>query len=61
MIVIERVDEVEIFANEDGGITIRQTGFDEEQFLICISASHVGPICKALRETARAIKEGKDA
>lgn len=58
MIVIPAVEQTEVFGNESGTITIRQTNaFEQTDHLIVISPEHVPAICKALREAAKTCRD----
>ncbi len=52
MIVVQPVDQIEVFVNESGTITIRQTGMNDEG-LVVLGASHVRAVCKALMACAK--------
>ncbi|TWI04835.1 hypothetical protein IP90_00973 [Luteimonas cucumeris] len=62
MIVIEQVDQVEVFVNENGTVTIKQIdpmgGVDN---IICVPPSQVRVLCKALRKAAADAQEGTSA
>lgn len=51
MIVVPSVDQIEIFVNEGGSITIKQVGIQDESIVV-LEPAHVNAVCKALKKAA---------
>lgn len=51
MIVVPAVEQIEVFVNEDGSITIKQTGLQDES-IVALEPGHVSAVCAALRKAA---------
>lgn len=56
MIVVPAVEQIEVFVNEGGSITIKQTGIQDESIVV-LEPSHVPAVCAALRKAAKDAKE----
>ena len=54
MIVIEAVMQTEVFVNEGGTITIRQTDGLEE-YLVIVPPASVNALCAALKNAAKEV------
>lgn len=48
-VVIPPVDKTEIFENEGGGVTIKQTCYLGEESVICFGKEHISAIVEALQ------------
>ena len=58
-IVVEFVEEIQIFANDDGGVTILQkSSIGEDDSVVSFQKSHIQQIIKALREIQKELKNG---
>ena len=51
-VVVPRQDEIRVFANGEGGVSIWQTFGDGDEVGIFIDPRHVPALCKALRAAA---------
>lgn len=56
MIAVPQVDQIEVFVNEAGGITVRQ-GDERDEILIVFHPDHAAAICKAIRAAAKEARE----
>lgn len=55
MIVIEQVDQVEVYLNEGGMLVVKQESMGEDSYVV-FHPSHANAICKAIRAAAREAK-----
>lgn len=55
-VVIPQQDEVRVYPNEGGGITIEQIGRDGDEAVIWIDYRHAEALCKAIRAAAKDIR-----
>lgn len=54
MIVIPHQDQVEVFANNDNSVTIKQTdAMTNEQVVIAVQPQNISALIKALRRAAK--------
>lgn len=58
-VVIKQQDQIEIYENEDGGITIKQTAWPNEDQVIYFSVEHAEIICMAIEQTRKSIMAGE--
>lgn len=58
-VVIKRQDEIEIFMNEDDGITIKQKCWPEGDQVIFFNHEHAEIVAQAILEVYSEIKRGK--
>lgn len=58
-VVIKQVDEIEIFVNDNGGISIKQGDqFGGQESVVAFYATHIELIVKALRTAKKEISDG---
>lgn len=55
-VVIKHQAQIEVFANADGGITIRQCGWPDEDSIVCFAVEHTESICNAIQDVSKSIK-----
>jgi hypothetical protein len=58
-VVIKQQDQIEIYENEDGGITIKQTAWPNEDQVIYFSVEHAEIIFMAIEQTRKSIMAGE--
>ena len=51
MIVVPAVEQIEVFVNEGGSITIKQTGLQDVSIVV-LEPGHVPAVCAALKKAA---------
>ena len=59
-VVINQQDQVEVFANDFGGITIKSTDVNGEEDIVCFRAEHATMIINAIRSAKRRAMERKN-
>lgn len=56
MIAVQQVDQIEVFVNQAGGISIRQ-GDERDEILVVFQPEHADAVIKAIRAAAKEARE----
>lgn len=55
-IIVPSQEEISVFINNNGSITILQKAYPEEDSVIAINPVHISAICKALQDCKKTIQ-----
>jgi hypothetical protein len=58
-VVIKQQDQIEIYQNEDDGISIKQSNYPNDDSVIWFSVEHAELICAAIEERRKQIMVSK--